>query len=72
MEKAKKNERLSYFDGIPIVWKDLIDIQGYPAFAGSKLIKNIRRNQLVKNAEIVTLSKKNGLVTLAKTSTVEF
>ena len=54
-KRQKKNERLSYFDGIPIVWKDLIDIQGYPAFAGSKLIKNIRRNQLVKNAEIVTL-----------------
>ena len=71
-KRQKKNERLSYFDGIPIVWKDLIDIQGYPAFAGSKLIKNIRRNQLVKNAEIVTLAKKNGLVTLAKTSTVEF
>ncbi len=70
--RQKKKERLSFFDGIPIVWKDLIDIVGYPAFAGSKLIKKIRKNQKVEDAQIVTLARKSGLISLAKTRTVEF
>ena len=74
MEKTKKNnERLNFLDGIPIVWKDLIDIKGFPAFAGSKLIKKLRKNDIVQSAKkIVKLAKKQGLISLAKTSTVEF
>ena len=71
-KRQKKNERLSFFDGIPIVWKDLIDFEGFPAFAGSKLIKKLRNKEQAKNAKIVKIAKKNGLVSLAKTSTVEF
>ena len=26
-KRQKRNQRLSFFDGIPIVWKDLIDIE---------------------------------------------
>ena len=71
-KRQKNNERLSFFDGVPIVWKDLIDIEGYPAFAGSKLIFKKRKNLIVKNAKIVKLAKKNGIISFAKTSTVEF
>ena len=71
-KRQKKNERLSFFDGIPIVWKDLIDFEGFPAFAGSKLIKKLRKKENTKNAEIIKIAKKHGLVSLAKTSTVEF
>ena len=71
-KRQKRKERLSFFDGVPIVWKDLIDIEGYPAFAGSKLIFKKRKNLIVKNAKIVKLAKKNGIISLAKTSTVEF
>ena len=45
-KRQQKDERLSFFDGIPIAWKDLIDIKGYPAFAGSKLIKKIRNKNV--------------------------
>ena len=71
-KRQKNNERLSFLDGIPIVWKDLIDIKGFPAFAGSKLIKKLRKNDIVQSAKIVKLAKKQGLISLAKTSTVEF
>ncbi len=71
-KRQKKNERLSFFDGIPLVWKDLIDLEGFPAFAGSKLIKKLRNKEHAKNAKIVKIAKKHGLVSLAKTSTVEF
>ena len=71
-KRQKNKERLSFFDGVPIVWKDLIDIQGHPAYAGSKLIFKLRKNLMVKNAKIVKLAKKNGIISLAKTSTVEF
>ncbi|MEC8099662.1 MAG: amidase [Pseudomonadota bacterium] len=71
-KRQKSNQRLSFFDGIPIVWKDLIDIKGFPGFAGSKLIEKLRKNEKVKNATVVKIAKKNGLVSLAKTSMVEF
>ena len=68
----KKNQRLSFFDGIPIVWKDLIDIEGFPSYGGSKLLEKLRKNEKVKNARVVDIAKKNGLISLAKASTVEF
>ena len=71
-KRQKKNQRLSFFDGIPIVWKDLIDIEGFPSYGGSKLLEKLRKNEKVKNARIVDIAKKNGLISLAKTSTVEF
>ncbi len=71
-KRQKKNQRLSFFDGIPIVWKDLIDIKGFPGFAGSKLLESLRKEEKVKNAYIIKIAKKNGLISLAKTSTVEF
>ncbi|MBF96076.1 MAG: Mandelamide hydrolase [Alphaproteobacteria bacterium MarineAlpha9_Bin4] len=71
-KRQKKNERLSFFDGIPIVWKDLIDIEGSPAFAGSKLVERLRKTKQVKNAKVVINAKKYGLISLAKTRTVEF
>ena len=71
-KRQKKNQRLSFFDGIPIVWKDLVDIEGFPAYAGSKLIEKIRKKEKVNNASIVKTAKENGLISLAKTSTVEF
>ena len=50
----------------------MIDIEKFPAFAGSKALQNIRKNEIVRDAEIVSLAMKGGLVSLAKTSTVEF
>ncbi len=71
-KRQKSNKRLSFFDGIPIVWKDLIDVEGSPAYAGSKLLEKLRKKDKVYNASVVKIAKKNGLISLAKTSTVEF
>ena len=71
-KRQKNNTRLSFFDGIPSGWKDIIDIKNYPAYGGSKLLKSIRKNIEVKDATIVTNARKKGIIPLFKTSTVEF
>jgi aspartyl-tRNA(Asn)/glutamyl-tRNA(Gln) amidotransferase subunit A len=71
-ERQKNNNRLSIFDGIPSGWKDVIDIKNYPAHGGSKLLKKIRKNIKVKDAYVVTNARRNGIIPLFKTSTVEF
>ena len=71
-KRQKNNKRLSFFDGIPAGWKDVIDIKNHPAFGGSKLLKKLRRNMKVKDAKVVTIAKKKGIIPLFKTSTVEF
>ena len=42
------------------------------AYAGSKLLEKLRKKDKVRNASIIKIAKKNGLISLAKTSTVEF
>jgi aspartyl-tRNA(Asn)/glutamyl-tRNA(Gln) amidotransferase subunit A len=71
-KRQKEDNRLSVFDGIPTGWKDVIDIKNFPAFAGSNLLLKTRINKIVKDATVVTRAKKNGIISLAKTSTVEF
>ena len=71
-KRQKNNKRLSFFDGIPAGWKDVIDIKNHPAFGGSKLLKKLRRNMKVKDAKCVFIAKKKGIIPLFKTSTVEF
>ncbi len=71
-KRQKEDRRLSIFDGIPITYKDVIDIKGFPAFAGSNLLKTKRENIKVEDANVVKEAKKRGIITLATTSTVEF
>ena len=71
-ERQKNNNRLSIFDGIPSGWKDVIDIKNYPAFGGSKLLKKLRKNMKVKDADVVFNARRSGIIPLFKTSTVEF
>ncbi|MDA9558995.1 amidase [Alphaproteobacteria bacterium] len=71
-KRQKENNRLSIFDGIPTGWKDVIDIKNFPALAGSDLLLKTRINKIVKDATVVTRAKKKGIISLAKTSTVEF
>ncbi|MAH88794.1 MAG: hypothetical protein CMJ06_01920 [Pelagibacterales bacterium] len=71
-KRQKENRRLSFFDGIPTGWKDVIDIENYPAFGGSKLLKKLRKNMKVKDAQIISTAKEKGIIPLFKTSTVEF
>ena len=69
--RQREGRRKSFFDGIPITWKDMIDLKNYPALAGSKIVSEQRRDSKVKDAKVVTLAKNAGLVSIAKTSTVE-
>ena len=71
-KRQKENKRLGPLEGLPIGWKDVIDISYAPAFAGSKLLKNNRNIKNISTAAVVSTAKKNGLVSIAKTSTVEF
>ncbi len=71
-KRQKSNERLSPLDGIPIAWKDVIDISYAPAYAGSKLLEMNRKVKNIRTAQVVSKAKNNGLISLAKTSTVEF
>ncbi len=71
-KRQKNNNRLSIFDGIPSGWKDVIDIKNYAAYGGSKLLKKLRKNIKVKDANVVTNARRSGIIPLFKTSTVEF
>ena len=71
-KRQKDNKRLSFFDGIPAGWKDVIDIKNHPALGGSKLLKKLRKNIKVRDAKVVSIAKEKGIIPLFKTSTVEF
>ena len=69
--RQKEGRRKGILDGIPMAWKDMIDIEQNPAFAGSKKVYNWRKNAQVRDATVVRLAKNAGLISLAKTGTVE-
>lgn len=71
-KRQKEGRRKGLLDGIPIAWKDMIHLKGYPALAGSMLMSDKKNNHKVNDADIVVLAKKAGLISLAKTGTVEF
>lgn len=71
-KRQKEGRRLSPLDGLPIAWKDVIDIKSAPAFAGSKILRELRDTKNIVTAQVVNTAIKKGLVSIAKTSTVEF
>ena len=62
--RAKLGRRLSSLDGVPISWKDLFDIKGYPCEAGSELLTGRLAN---KNAKVYKFAEAHGLICLGKT-----
>ena len=62
--RAKLGRRLSSLDGVPISWKDLFDITGYPCEAGSDLLGGRLAN---KNAKVYNFAEAHGLICLGKT-----
>ena len=63
-KRAISGRRLSALDGVPISWKDLFDIEGYPCEAGSELLAGRLANQ---NCEVYNLAEAQGLICLGKT-----
>ncbi len=77
MREAEAAERryragapLSALDGVPIGWKDLIDIAGAPTTAGSKVLGN--GPVKTGDAPIAANAAKIGMVTLGKLNMTEF
>ena len=71
LEQAKASKkrsdigrRLSSLDGVPISWKDLFDINGYPCEAGSELLAGRMAN---KNSTVYNIAEAHGLICLGKT-----
>jgi len=62
--RANSRRRLSSLDGVPISWKDLFDIEGYPCEAGSELLAGRLANQ---NCEVYNFAEAQGLICLGKT-----
>ena len=62
--RANSGRRLSSLDGVPISWKDLFDIEGYPCEAGSELLAGRLANQ---NCEVYNFAEAQGLICLGKT-----
>jgi len=63
-ERAKLGRRLSSLDGVPVSWKDLFDIKGYPCEAGSELLVGRHAD---KNCEVYNFAESQGLICLGKT-----
>jgi aspartyl-tRNA(Asn)/glutamyl-tRNA(Gln) amidotransferase subunit A len=63
-KRAISGRRLSSLDGVPISWKDLFDIEGYPCEAGSELLAGRLANQ---NCEVYNFAESQGLICLGKT-----
>ena len=61
---------LGPLDGVPIVWKDLVDISGTITTAGSELFRN--QPPAEAEAEVVRNAGAAGLVTLGKVTLPEF
>ncbi|KAF1019594.1 MAG: 2-amino-5-chloromuconic acid deaminase [Acinetobacter bereziniae] len=73
--KAAKARRengaaLSLFDGIPIAWKDLFDMQGTVTTAGSKT--RVDHAIAQQDADVVMQLTRIGMVNLGKTNLTEF
>jgi len=69
-KRIKEEKTLSPLDGIPVAWKDLFDFKDEITVGGSKVLEK-SKNIANKDAYVVSLAKKAGLIQLGKTSTVE-
>lgn len=69
-ERYRKGEPLSALDGIPVAWKDAIDVAGTPTTAASAIYRNA--TPASGDAPVVANLTAAGMVTLGKTNLSEF
>ncbi|MGI9498842.1 MAG: amidase [Geminicoccaceae bacterium] len=69
-ERHGKGRPLGPLDGVPIAWKDLIDVEGAPTTAASAIYRD--REPADADAPIVAHAKAAGMVTLGKVNLTEF
>ena len=68
-KRLDEGNGLSQFDGMPVGWKDLFDMQGEITTAGSILYLN--RPKATKDADIVSIANKAGMISLGKLNLTE-
>lgn len=69
-QRWRAGKQLSLWDGIPIAWKDLFDIEGRVTTAGSIALKD--NPPAVQDAEIVVNATQAGLVSVGCLNMTEF
>lgn len=69
-KRAKNGESLSALDGVPIAYKDLVDMVGESTTAASDLLRNSPR--ATKDADVVQKATQAGMVNLGKLNLTEF
>jgi len=69
-ERHAEGRPLGPLDGVPIAWKDLIDVEGSPTTAASALRRDI--DPATADAPIVANATAAGMVTLGKVNLTEF
>ncbi|MEA3129959.1 MAG: aspartyl-tRNA(Asn)/glutamyl-tRNA(Gln) amidotransferase subunit [Paraburkholderia sp.] len=68
--RYRAGQPLGPLDGVPVAWKDLIDIEGLATTAGSSIYRNAQ--PAAHDAPIVRNLAAAGMVTLGKTNLSEF
>jgi len=68
--RYRKGEPLGALDGIPVAWKDVIDVAGTPTTAASAIYKDAA--PAGRDAPVVANLAAAGMVTLGKTNLSEF
>ncbi len=69
-ERLRAGRPLSPLDGVPIAWKDLVDIAGTPTTAASALYRDIPPK--TADAPVAAFAKAAGMVCLGKLNLTEF
>ncbi|MGI9509235.1 MAG: amidase family protein, partial [Geminicoccaceae bacterium] len=69
-ERHADGQPLGPLDGVPIAWKDLIDVEGAPTTAASALLRDNAPAE--QDAPIVANATGAGMVTLGKVNLTEF
>ena len=70
VKRAKNGESLSALDGVPIAYKDLVDMVGEPTTAASDLLRT--SPNATKDADVVQKATQAGMVNLGKLNLTEF
>ena len=69
-QRRREGKPLSAWDGIPVAWKDLFDIEGRVTTAGSVVLKS--NAPATRDAEVVANASRAGLISIGCLNMTEF